>query len=109
MDGSHGAGRFADARSRHAGEVILPEADCDDAAEDQANLEWARELVKALEPFTVGTYLDFPGMLEDGERQLRSAPGPHFDRLVDVKRRWDPTSLFRLNHNIPPHASRKVA
>ena len=53
----------------------------------------------------MGHYVNFLGA-EDGQvalSQLREiyAPGV-YDRLVAVKDRWDPTNLFRLNHNIPP-------
>ena len=54
----------------------------------------------------MGTYLNFPGLLEEGEQQLRLSFGSHFDRLVEVKRQWDPDNLFRLNHNIPPAPAR---
>ena len=91
---------------RDAGYLVNPEADWDDPAADDVNVAWARELIQSLKPYTVGNYLNFPGLLEEGERQLRASFGPNFDRLAQVKRRWDPDNLFRLNHNIPPAASR---
>ena len=53
------------------------------------------ELIKALEPHTVGNYLNFPGLLEEGEAQLRASFGAHYERLVEVKTTWDPDNLFR--------------
>jgi Berberine and berberine like len=48
-------------------------------------------------------------MLEEGERRLRASLDPHFDRLVDVKTRWDPTNVFGLNHNVPPRQEKRAA
>lgn len=93
---------------RSAAYLVNPESDWDDPASDQTNLAWARGLVKALEPYTVGTYLNFPGLLEEGEAQLRASFGPHYERLVDVKTKWDPHNLFRLNHNIVPRGGRRA-
>jgi len=87
---------------RSAGYLVNPEADWDDPADDEANLAWARQLIKALEPYTVGNYLNFPGMLEEGEAQLQASFGSHYERLVDVKTHWDPENVFRLNHNVKP-------
>jgi hypothetical protein len=87
---------------RSAGYLVNPEADWDDPAADEENVAWARQFIKALEPYTVGNYLNFPGMLEEGEQQLRASFGSHYERLVDVKTKWDPGNLFRLNHNVPP-------
>ena len=87
---------------RDAGFLVNPEADWDEPAGDEVNIAWARQLIKALEPHTVGTYLNFPGLLEEGERQLRSSFGANYERLVEVKTRWDPDNVFRLNHNVPP-------
>ena len=87
---------------RSAGYLVNPEADWDDPDDDEVNLAWARQFIRALEPYTVGNYLNFPGMLEEGELQLRASFGTHYDRLVDVKTRWDPANMFRLNHNVRP-------
>jgi len=93
---------------RSAGYLVNPEADWDDPADDESNLAWARQLIKALEPYTVGNYLNFPGFLEEGEGLLRASFGSHYDRLVDVKTRWDPTNVFRLNHNVPPRQKQRA-
>jgi FAD/FMN-containing dehydrogenase len=47
-----------------------------------------------------GVYVNFVG--DEGEARVRDAyPGPTWDRLKEIKRRYDPTNLFRLNQNIP--------
>lgn len=38
---------------------------------------------------------------DEGER-VRSAFGDRYDRLVEVKNRWDPDNLFRMNQNVAP-------
>jgi 5'-nucleotidase len=53
----------------------------------------------------IGAYfVGKPNFLGDeSEARVRDAyPGPTWDRLVEIKRRYDPTNLFRLNQNIPP-------
>jgi FAD/FMN-containing dehydrogenase len=67
--------------------------------------QWADDLAAALrqlEPASVpGAYPGF--MADEGEARIREAyPGPTWDRLRAVKRRYDPTNLFRRNQNIPP-------
>ena len=53
-------------------------------------------------PFSTGkTNLNFPGLGDDPDF-VRAALGDNWDRLVDVKRKYDPTNLFRLNQNIDP-------
>ena len=94
---------------RSAGYLVNPEADWDDPTGDEENVAWARQLIKALEPYTVGNYLNFPGLLEEGEQQLRASFGSHYERLVEVKTKWDPDNLFRLNHNVPPRRVGKAA
>jgi FAD/FMN-containing dehydrogenase len=63
--------------------------------------QWVEQFATALSPVDDGAYVNFLG--DDGPARIRQAyPGPTWERLVAVKRRWDPTNLFRHNHNIPP-------
>jgi FAD/FMN-containing dehydrogenase len=67
---------------------------------------WAREVTEALRPGGA-TYVNFTG--EPGtDLMRRSYPEPTYRRLVDVKDRYDPTNLFRLNQNIPPSTHPEV-
>ena len=62
---------------------------------------WVVGLANALRQDDTGAYVNFLG--DEGEERIRAAyPGPTWDRLVEIKRRYDPTNLFRLNQNIPP-------
>lgn len=76
----------------------------EDPAQDAANIGWARELWKALQPFAAGgVYVNYlSDQRYEGEDRVRSAYGPHYDRLVALKRAYDPTNVFRVNHNIRP-------
>jgi FAD/FMN-containing dehydrogenase len=40
----------------------------------------------------------------DETDRIREAYGPNYDRLAEVKHTYDPTNLFRMNHNIVPRA-----
>jgi FAD/FMN-containing dehydrogenase len=63
---------------------------------------WVSEFAAALNP-GYGAYVNFLG--DEGPGRVREAyPGPTWDRLTEIKRRHDPTNLFRLNQNIPPAA-----
>jgi FAD/FMN-containing dehydrogenase len=65
---------------------------------------WVAEFSAALHQGDTGAYVNFLG--DEGETRVRAAyPGNTWDRLVTIKRRWDPDNLFRLNQNIPPSAS----
>ncbi len=62
---------------------------------------WVRELSKALRQEDGGVYVNFLG--DEGQARIRAAyPASTWNRLVEIKRRYDPTNLFRLNQNIPP-------
>ena len=77
------------------------EANWEDADADDENVEWARAGFADAEELAVsgGRYGNFPGFAEDPAHLLF---GEHYDRLVDVKTRYDPENLFRLNQNIAP-------
>jgi FAD binding domain-containing protein/berberine-like enzyme len=63
--------------------------------------EWVEEFAAALQQDDQGAYVGFLG--DDGQARIHQAyPGSTWARLAAVKARYDPTNLFRLNHNIPP-------
>ena len=65
---------------------------------------WAREFWDAMQPFSGGgTYVNFLG--NEGEDRVRAAYGAEtYDRLVDLKTKYDPENFFRLNQNIRPRS-----
>jgi FAD/FMN-containing dehydrogenase len=73
-----------------------------DPAESDLHIGWARELHEAMRPFaTGGVYVNFLG--DEGHDRIRAAYGERtYQRLVELKRTYDPTNLFHINQNIPP-------
>ena len=62
---------------------------------------WADGVAAELDRGQAGAYVGFLG--DEGEERVREAyPGPTWDRLAAIKRRYDPTNLFRLNQNVAP-------
>lgn len=91
--------------NRDAGVVLNIAGSWERPEDDPANIEWARTAWRDLRRFsTGGTYINFLTE-EEGDERIRAALGKHYDRLVDVKTRWDPQNLFRLNKNIAPRVS----
>jgi len=75
-----------------------------DPAEDKPCIAWARAVYDAAAPLaTGGVYVNF--MPEDEAQRVRSgAYGANYERLAQVKAKYDPRNLFRLNHNVAPAA-----
>ena len=72
-----------------------------DAASDQANLAWIRDLGARLDEFCTGAvYSNFMGA--EGEARTRAAYGRNLPRLQALKRVWDPGNVFHRNQNIAP-------
>ena len=72
-----------------------------DPADTEANVAWVRDTFTALEPYTAPrVYVNY--LADDESARVGDAYGPNLDRLVEIKRRFDPDNLFRLNHNIDP-------
>jgi FAD/FMN-containing dehydrogenase len=62
---------------------------------------WAGETAASLRRGEDRVYVNFLG--DEGPERVRAAyPGATWEPLREVKRRYDPTNLFRLNHNVPP-------
>jgi FAD/FMN-containing dehydrogenase len=75
----------------------------DAGAKDQ-HVAWVRGATDATTPHAVGAYVNF--LDDEGLERIRFAYGSKekYDRLVEVKNKWDPKNLFCLNQNIPPTA-----
>ncbi len=62
---------------------------------------WARDYWTALHPYSAGgAYVNF--MMEEGEDRVRATYGKNYARLAKIKKRFDPSNLFRVNQNIKP-------
>jgi len=80
---------------------------------DPANADhitaWARNYWQALHPYGAGgAYVNF--MMEDeGEDRIRATYGENYDRLSEIKAKYDPDNFFRINQNIRPQVTSVVA
>jgi FAD/FMN-containing dehydrogenase len=73
-----------------------------EAADTEANIAWTRATFDLFSPyFAERRWLNYFSD-DDGTDAVRAAYGPNYDRLVELKRRYDPENAFRLNHNIDP-------
>jgi FAD/FMN-containing dehydrogenase len=73
----------------------------DDPAKDDARKSFSRSLWEALRPYASGPYVNF--LEDEGSNRVREAYGKdNYDRLVALKRQFDPDNVFRLNQNIAP-------
>ncbi len=72
--------------------------------DDDANMIWSREGWSSAERYGHHgrAYLNFPGHGEDGDALTRASFGANYQRLVEVKTKYDPQNVFRFNQNIPP-------
>jgi FAD/FMN-containing dehydrogenase len=72
-----------------------------DPAEDETNAAWTEQMYDKLVPYTNGgVYVSHLGT--DSRQRTVDAYGPNWERLRDLKARYDPANLFRHTHNIPP-------
>jgi FAD/FMN-containing dehydrogenase len=80
--------------------LLLP-SEWTDPAHTEANIAWTKDTYAALsEHFSGGRWLNYLG--DDQDDAIRSAYGPNYDRLVEVKRRYDPDNVIHQKHNIVP-------
>lgn len=70
-------------------------------SEDQKGIGWSRDVFNALTPFaSAGVYVNF--MTDDEVGRVQQAYGSNFDRLAQIKKKYDPNNVFHLNQNIKP-------
>ncbi len=87
---------------REPGYNLLLPTEWMDPADTTRCIAWTKDTYAAFsEHFSGRRWLNYLG---DDQREdaIRAAYGPNYDRLVDVKRRYDPENVFHLNHNIAP-------
>jgi len=88
--------------NRDARYVLNLASSWEQASEDGANIQWAREAWNDMKAFsTGGTYINF--LTEDeGPERIEAALGTGIQRLAEIKAKWDPQNVFRTNRNIKP-------
>ncbi len=88
--------------NRNADFMIMLHGAWMDASLDAANVEGGRQIWQALEPYTKGHYVNAEPNAD--AQRLRATYGDGYPRLVQLKNKYDPNNLFRLNANIKPTA-----
>jgi FAD/FMN-containing dehydrogenase len=72
-----------------------------DPAVADASSAWVRGFFDAMAPFLAsGVYSNY--LADEGSTRVRAAYGAAYERLVGVKRKYDPNNVFRVNQNIDP-------
>ena len=72
-----------------------------DPTKKDAITKWTKEYWEALHPFSAGgAYVNF--MMEEGQNRVEATYRDNYKRLSEIKRKYDPTNLFRVNQNIQP-------
>ncbi len=90
-------------QGRSAAYVMNVHGRWSDASQDEGGIRWCRDLWNAIAQYATGeAYVNF--MTEEEGDRLESAYGASYSRLVELKNRYDPSNLFRMNQNIPPTA-----
>jgi FAD/FMN-containing dehydrogenase len=83
--------------------LVTGEASWADPALNDEGIAWGRGFWEAMgRHSTGGLYLNFAGLGEEKEALVRAGHGSNYDRLVELKTKYDPDNLFRMNLNIPP-------
>jgi FAD/FMN-containing dehydrogenase len=72
-----------------------------DPADNEKNTKWVKDYYKALQPHSSsGGYVNF--MAGDDQERVRDNYKGNYDRLVTIKKKYDPDNLFHMNQNIKP-------
>ena len=79
---------------------VIVRVDPDPANKDRIS-SWAKNYWSALHPHSAGgAYVNF--MMDEGDDRVRATYGRNYARLAKIKKKYDPTNLFRVNQNIKP-------
>ena len=71
-------------------------------------INWAKEYWDAQHPYSAGgAYINF--MMDEGEERIKATYGDNYKRLAEIKAKYDPVNLFRVNQNIKPQTVKTSA
>jgi FAD/FMN-containing dehydrogenase len=88
--------------NRTTGMVFNVSGSWEKPEDDDANIAWARDAWADMREFsTGGTYINFLNE-EEGDDRIHDAYGKNYERLVEIKTKYDPGNMFRANKNIAP-------
>ena len=86
---------------REASYVHVIAAMYENPADTDKNREWVRTYFDELHPHSAGgAYINFMG--EEGDERIAASYRDNYQRLADIKRKYDPTNFFHMNQNIKP-------
>jgi FAD/FMN-containing dehydrogenase len=73
-----------------------------DPANNEKMVSWAKAYSEALRPYTAGgAYINM--IMDEGQERVKAAYRDNYQRLVEIKNKYDPTNFFRVNQNIRPN------
>src|SRR5262249_19844488 len=106
----HNGGAMSDAGEtdtayggRDAKFLVTGEASWSDPAVTDDGIAWGRAFWEAMgRHSTGGMYLNFPGFGEEKEELVKAGYGANYERLRQLKAKYDPMNVFRMNLNVPP-------
>ena len=80
--------------------VVIVGIDPDPAKRDVIT-QWCKDYFDAVHPYSAGgAYVNF--MMEEGQERVQASFRDNYARLAQIKRKYDPDNLFRVNQNIRP-------
>jgi FAD/FMN-containing dehydrogenase len=99
--------RVTESETAYAGRdakfLVTGEASWDDPALTAEAIKWGRDFWAAMgRHSTGGLYLNFAGLAEEEEELVKAGYGANYERLAELKAKYDPDNLFRMNLNITP-------
>lgn len=90
------------AGNRDAAYVLNIQSAWEEIGQTDKHIEWTRTFWRDMQPFSSGgVYVNFLSE-DEGDTRVRAAYPGNYERLVELKNKYDPTNLFRMNQNIKP-------
>jgi FAD/FMN-containing dehydrogenase len=74
-----------------------------DPTATEENIDWTRSAFESVQPYAAARrYVNYLAADDSGNDPVRSAYGANYERLAELKTRYDPDNVFHLNFNIAP-------